>query len=104
MAINITEGCMDATGSQMVCNMDAMKGSSMREVIDSDAIASREGETIPYHRHCQKTVCSAYGYQGAGKTWTTLYHGNAGDLSNIQKFITQGNWGDYFTRNENNIT
>lgn len=66
MAINITEGCMDATGSQMVCN-----------------IASRAGETIPFHKHCQATVCSAHGYNGAGKTWNILYTGNTGDLINL---------------------
>lgn len=90
MAINITEGCMDATGSQMVCNMDAMKGSSMREAIDSDAIASREGETIPFHKHCQATVCSAHGYNSSGKTWNILYPGYSGNLSNLQKFVTSG--------------
>ena len=29
-------------------------------------------EDYAFHRHCQKTVCSAYGYTGNGKTWSTL--------------------------------
>ena len=30
------------------------------------------GSEYAFHRHCQKTVCSAYGYEGAGATWSIL--------------------------------
>ena len=69
-------------------------------------ITSRTGENvsgeIPFHKHCQKTVCSAYGYDGNGATWNILYHGGKDDLVNIQQFVS--NWHNFFTGNEENIT
>ena len=96
MAITITEGNLDASTNTNSCNLSE----------------SRQAEVIPFHRHCQKTVCSAW-QGGRGLTRTTLMPRNnddtafaSGDLSNIQSFIfgTPDTWQGYFTRNSNNIT
>ena len=45
----------------------------MDNIVTCD-IQTRDGEssTIPFHRHCQKTVLSAYGPNGNGATWNIL--------------------------------
>lgn len=95
MAISITEGCLDRNKDVQVC-------SSMEQVKDAPVVErATNGEAdpeIPFHRHCQKTVCSAYGYNGAGKTWDVIYS----QRSNLTNLPT--NWIRYFTRNDENIT
>ena len=63
----------------------------------------REGEeqgSVKFHRHCQKTVCSAYGYDGSGKTWDILR--DAYDSETLPNL--KDNWIDEFTVNTQNIT
>jgi len=57
---------------------------------------SSNSTTIPFHKHCQQTVCSAYGYGGQGATWEVISTLNLSHLDS--------DWKDLFTRNENNIT
>ena len=52
--------------------------------------------TIPFHKHCQQTVCSAYGWGGQGATWEII--------SNLQLGHLPEEWKDFFMENENNIT
>ena len=56
-----------------------------------------EEEEVKFHRHCQKTVLSAYGPDGHGLTWNIL--ANHTDWTNLPN-----NWKDYFTDNTSNIT
>ena len=58
-------------------------------------------ETDHFHRHCQKTVCSAFGYDGNGATWS-LIGDNSFTLPNLSKICS--NWKHYFTCNRDNIT
>ena len=58
-------------------------------------------EDYAFHRHCQQTVCSAYGPDGRGLTWNILV-GNP--LPNIAKVISPVDWKTYFTKNTDNIT
>lgn len=87
-----------------------------------DEMSARDGGTsisdwdwqgdYAFHRHCQKTVCSAIGYSGNGRTWSVIYPGR-GPLPNLQRCV-DGNespetWQEYFTGNvelagKNNIT
>lgn len=60
MAITITEGCMQTS-----------KGLLDNVVGDSGIETTRAAATVPFHRHCQKTVCSAY-QGGQGLTRETL--------------------------------
>lgn len=74
------------------------------DISSKDMIASRDvtdwdwNSEYAFHRHCQKTVCSAYGYQAGGKTWETLVNNAtstaqwATDLLNIQSFMDSGTY------------
>ena len=53
-------------------------------------------DEVKFHRHCQKTILSAYGPDGNGLTWNTI---NNLDLPNLP-----ATWRDNFTSNTNNIT
>lgn len=72
---------------------------------------TRAGEDpVKFHRHCQKTVCSAYGYSGSGATWNILAGSdnpstNMG-LPNIQDALSGSETViSYFNNNQhNNIT
>ena len=72
---------------------------------------TRAGEDpVKFHRHCQKTVCSAHGYDGSGATWDILAgssnpNQNMG-LPNIQQALSGGETViSYFNNNQhNNIT
>ena len=78
MAIAITEGCVDDNADVVqVCSRDV---------------------GVPFHRHCQKTVCSAY-QGGNGLTWPTI---DILTLDNLS-FITEG-WKSYFTGDSDNMT
>ena len=79
MAITITDGQMEASETPSVCNLPLRRDMLVRE---GEGESTQDGEEISFHRHCQKTVCSAYGDNKSGATWGTLYHGE-GDLSNI---------------------
>ena len=53
-----------------------------------------------FHRHCQKTVCSAYGNaNGEGATWYWINDLTLPKLTNICS-----SWKDLFKRNDDNIT
>lgn len=52
--------------------------------------------TIPFHRHCQATVLSAYGPEGKGATWGTIL---GLTLDNLPS-----DWKTFFTRNKTDIT
>ena len=74
MAIAITDGYIDG-GNQVGCKLQTSR----------EALASRDGEeeeVIPFHMHCQKTICSAW-QGGNGMTRYTLLPDNSGDLANI---------------------
>ena len=62
-----------------------MQNTSIWNDIVSERAAPANGseEVVLFHKHCQKTVCSAYGYDGRGATWDILYHGSEDDLANI---------------------
>lgn len=107
MAITITDGYMDK-GNPVVRKLSAPTDVSMRSGEGSEPTEVE----IPFHRHCQKTVCSAW-QGGSGLTRKILMPRNnddtaflPGDLSNIQSFIsgTPNTWQELFTRNEDNIT
>jgi hypothetical protein len=72
MAMTITDGCMGESEVMSPCN-STMNEKSLSQVRDI-VVATREGEgeQIPFHKHCQKTVCSAHGYNGQGATWYIL--------------------------------
>lgn len=55
-----------------------------------------EEDNIQFHKHCQKTVLSAFGPDGTGATWDKIY---ALNLPNLV-----GNWRAEFERNTENIT
>lgn len=70
---------------------------STRDVVARDGVPG-----VPFHRHCQKTVCSAHGYMEAiGKTWDLI---DILSLPNIQKVLGSVSWKGYFTKNNDNIT
>ncbi len=81
MAITITDGRMDASATPAMCNLSS-RGNVLTRIAEQEDPPSEE-EVVPFHKHCQKTVCSAYGYNGRGATWDTLYHGGEYDLLNI---------------------
>lgn len=71
-------------------------------------------DPVTFHRHCQKTVLSAYGIQpqdspstdpdeGEGLTWSTIRELQLSNLPNFNDNLRQG-WIYYFTNNHNNIT
>lgn len=96
MAIAIKEGCIDGDNAARICDVDT--GKQSRDLIVSTRDSS---SSVPFHRHCQKTVCSAYGYDGQGATWDILSR-NSDSLSNLPS-----DWLTYFTKNDdnnNNIT
>lgn len=89
---------------------------------EKDEMSAREGGTAisdwdwqddyAFHRHCQKTVCSAIGYSGNGRTWSVIYPGT-GPLPNLQRCVngttSPETWQNYFNVNvekdgKNNIT
>ena len=39
----------------------------MREGVDEATTTD-----LPFHRHCQKTICSAHGLSGDGATWGVI--------------------------------
>ena len=47
--------------------------------------------SVDYHKHCQKTVLSAYGTDGRGATW--------GVLSNLSLPNLPANWLNYYKEN-----
>ena len=106
MAIAITEGCMDGIGNSTICKHELTQNNAL--VRDAIVQTRSSEETIPFHRHCQKTICSAYGPNGNGLTWNILYRGGENDLANIQSYVSQSSsgseWYNYFTGNEDNIT
>jgi len=63
MAITITNGCMEEASKDLP---------KARDLPDE---SMRNPEIVSFHKHCQKTVCSAYGYNGEGATWSILYPG-----------------------------
>ena len=67
--------CSETTMDKQLCSMvqDDEEQAQIVAPRDGAAATSDGSETIPFHKHCQKTVCSAYGYQGQGKTWNVLY-------------------------------
>ena len=93
MAITIRDEYMngECTDAQ-VCKADVSASTS--DVVSTP----RAAVDVPFHRHCQKTVCSAYSYNGTGKTWDVIYS----QRSNLPNLPT--NWISYFTRNDENIT
>ena len=56
-----------------------------------------------FHKHCQKTVCSAWGYDGTGRTWNVLTRAGLSNLDNILGGTTD-KWQERFKSNSNNIT
>lgn len=60
--------------------------------------SQEEQDPIPFHKHCQATVLSAYGPDGNGKSWDVLYN-ERNNLPNLPD-----NWISYFTGNRDNIT
>ena len=46
---------------------------------DANAMAEEDDE-VKFHRHCQKTVLSAYGLDGQGLTWNILTRNNFSNL------------------------
>ena len=61
-------------------------------------------EPIPFHRHCQKTVCSAHGItDGDGETWSIIDQAQE-TLSNLSSLDIPNGWISLFSRNDNNIT
>lgn len=60
-------------------------------------------EDVPLHMHCQKTVLSAYGPDGQGKTWEEI-----NKLTNELRYLNEinSNWINYFKHNQDdsNIT
>ena len=104
MAIAITEGCMDEVGNSTVCKHGLTQNNAL---VRDEIVSTRNSDPpIPFHKHCQKTVCSAYGgYNGRGATWDTLYHGGEDDLKNIQSYVpSDRKWYNYFMANKDNIT
>ena len=69
--------CSETTMDKQLCSMVQDDEEQAQIVAPRDGTAASAivdgSETIPFHKHCQKTVCSAYGYQGQGKTWNVLY-------------------------------
>ena len=118
MAITITDEYLD-NGSPVGCKLTTSREMSERDTgggggghdngSTSDTASNTVSDEIPFHRHCQKTVCSAYGYDGQGMTRNILIPvPEDGDLQNLQKFIlpteSPSTWQGYFKRNEDNIT
>ena len=100
MAIAITDEYMngECTDAQ-VCNADA--SATTRDVVSTPRAAA----DVPFHRHCQKTVCSAHGYNRQGATWETLSPGTQNDLPNLNLGLQSGEtWISKFEQNGNNIT
>lgn len=64
-----------------------------------NAAAMESQPTIDFHKHCQRTVCSAFGYNGAGATWDEINNLQSSDVPYFPS-----DWKDYFTRNTQNIT
>lgn len=90
MAITITEGCMQPS-KKLLDNV----------VGDSGAETIRTPETIPFHRHCQKTVLAARGTDGSeGATWSTI---SDLQLTCDTLRLIKGDWIGLFT-DGNNIT
>lgn len=54
--------------------------------------------TVQMHKHCQATVCSAYGYNGQGMTWSVLENA-VNELQNLPN-----GWLGRFMENGENIT
>ena len=103
MAITITDGYMDK-GNPVVCKFAAPTDVSTRSGEGSE---QTEVE-IPFHRHCQKTVCSAWqGGQGLTR-YTLLHQPEETDLTSLKAFIPSTDeitpWQGYFKGNTDNIT
>lgn len=62
--------------------------------MDDEITQSTSNSIIPFHKHCQQTVCSAYGFEGNGATWKTIR-----DSIGIPSA-----WKEAFKENHNNIT
>lgn len=94
MAIMITDEYLD-NGSSVGRKLTTPREMSERDSgggggagHDNGSTSDTASETIPFHRHCQKTVCSAYGYDGQGMTRDILIPSIQGDLPNLQQFIS----------------
>jgi hypothetical protein len=91
MAITITDGYMD--GEKQVSRLVEEQQSR---------------DPVSFHKHCQKTVCSAFGYNGQGATWNILSDNtDAGNmnLTHIQSLLNSNETvRGFFSNNENNIT
>ena len=74
------------------------------------ALEVNDESTVDFHKHCQKTVCSAYGYEGSGATWDILAGSSNPEsdmgLPNIQDALSGGETViSYFNKNgHTNIT
>lgn len=69
----------------------------MNEIIPCSM--NMRSSTVPFHKHCQATVCSAYGPDGNGLTWNILDGLQLDSLDRIRP-----DWMELFKFNENNIT
>jgi len=103
MAITITDGYMD-NGNPVVRKLSAPTDVSMRSGEGSEPTEVE----IPFHRHCQKTVCSAW-QGGSGLTrFTLIKQPENADLTSLQAFIPSTDeittWQGYFKGNTDNIT
>lgn len=59
-------------------------------------------EEIKFHRHCQKTVLSAYGLEGQGATWDTLHPNSNDDLQYLNNIVGENRkWWNLFEHEEN---
>ena len=67
---------------------------------DDASTTTIDWDSDHFHRHCQKTICSAHGNaNGEGATWNLIDELTLPKLTNLCS-----NWKTYFTRNNDNIT
>lgn len=97
-----TENTKEINKEVQCCGLDTTP--QARALVVSERAGA--ADPIPFHRHCQKTVCSAYGYNGNGATWETLSPPEAvNDLANLNLGLQTGEtWISKFQLNRDNIT
>lgn len=97
-----TENTKEINKEVQCCELDTTP--QARDLVVSERAGA--ADPIPFHRHCQKTVCSAYGYNGNGATWKTLSPPEeVNDLANLNLGLQTGEtWISKFQLNRDNIT
>lgn len=64
----------------MAFTIPDLTDNKLNSVQTRDGEQAAADEEVKFHRHCQKTVLSAYGPDGQGLTWNILTRNNFSNL------------------------